>query len=91
MKKCEEAIENLKENKAAGLNEINEEIILKGGKEVTERLYKLIVTIWNDRNMPEEWKNIIPIFTKTKPDLFKLQMYHHAAKHCLQDPNNDNK
>lgn len=61
-----EAIKTLKNNKAPGEDTINAEII-KAGKEVVAReIHKLILDIWERREIPREWKEaiVIPIHKK---------------------------
>uniref|UniRef100_A0A6P7H3W2 Uncharacterized protein LOC114346667 n=1 Tax=Diabrotica virgifera virgifera TaxID=50390 RepID=A0A6P7H3W2_DIAVI len=64
-----EVLKQLKVNKTPGPDEINNELIINGGEELTKRMHKLMVTIWKDESMPIEWKNghIAPIFKKGDP------------------------
>ena len=65
----EEAICNLKINKAPGEDDIIVELIKK------ERLHALICKIWRDEKMPDDWKIglIIPLFKKG--DKMKCENY----------------
>ena len=66
---CNKAIEKLKQNKAAGPDNICSELIKKGGSGIKERIRKLIVQIWQKEKMPEEWNTglIVPILKKGNP------------------------
>ena len=61
-----EAVRKLKNNKAAGVDEIPSELIRYGGEDLIRRIHKLICAIWNKQVLPEEWKEaiIVPIFKK---------------------------
>ncbi len=60
------AIAATRENKAPGGCGIPAEVWKHGGIKLKERLYDLIVDIWKDEQMPQNWKdaNIVPIFKK---------------------------
>ena len=60
------AIDTTKENKAPGECGIPAEVWKHGGLKLKERLHDLIVFIWKDEQMPQDWKNanIVPIFKK---------------------------
>ena len=68
------AIRKLKNNKAAGLDEIPAELLKQGGEPVTEALTELFNKIWHAEEIPEEWREgiIIPL----------------SKKGCLSDCNN---
>jgi len=42
------------------------ELIKAGGKTIHSDIYKLIIPIWNEEELPEEWKEliIVPIYKK---------------------------
>lgn len=71
----EETINKLKNNKATGTDQINAELIKEGGKDLHKTIHKLLVKIWNEEKMPEDWKMgmIMPI--PKKGDLTKCTNY----------------
>ena len=60
------AIEKLKSHKSAGIDEIPAELIKEGGRTICYQIHKLIVSVWNKEELPEEWKEsiIVPIHKK---------------------------
>jgi hypothetical protein len=48
------AIEKLKTNKSSGTDQIPAELIKGGGRTVCYGIGKLIITIWNKEELPEE-------------------------------------
>ena len=59
-------ISKLKGNKAPGPDSITSELIKSGGYILKLRIYNLILKIWNNEQMPEEWTEgiICPICKK---------------------------
>ena len=59
-------INSLKNNKSAGLDGITAELIKNGGISLFERIYQLMMMIWNEEKLPEEWTIgiIQPIYKK---------------------------
>ena len=53
------AIEELKSHKSPGIDQIPAELIKAGGKKVCCDIHKLITSIWNKEELPEEWKESI--------------------------------
>jgi len=53
------AIEKLKSQKSPGIGQILAEIIKAGGRKVRNKIHKLIISIWNKEEWPEEWKELI--------------------------------
>jgi hypothetical protein len=53
------AIENLKINKSPGIDQIPAELIKAGGRTIHSEIHKLIYSIWNKKELPEEWKKSI--------------------------------
>lgn len=47
VKECFEAIDKFKRNKIAGPGGICAELVQNGGEELKDRIYKVIVNIWN--------------------------------------------
>jgi hypothetical protein len=60
------AIEKLKSHKSPGIDQIPAELIKAGGRTISCEIHKLIISIWNKEELPEEWKKsiIVPIFEK---------------------------
>ena len=60
------AIEKLKSHKSPGIDQIPEELIKAGIRTIRFAIYKLIISIWNKVELPEEWKEsiIVPIHKK---------------------------
>ena len=60
------AIEKLKSHKSPGIDQIPEELIKAGIRTIRFAIYKLIISIWNKVELPEEWKEsiIVPIHNK---------------------------
>ena len=60
------AIENLKSHKAPGNDQIPAELIKAGGRTFRCAVHKLIISVWNNEELPEEWKEsiIVPIHKK---------------------------
>ena len=59
-------IEKLKRYKAPGIHQIPAEVNKAGGRTVHYQIHKLVVSIWNKEELPEEWKEsiIVPIYKK---------------------------
>ena len=62
----EEAIKKLKNNKALGADGITAELFKQGGTELKNRMFRLILRIWADEELPHEWnfRIICPILKK---------------------------
>ena len=62
----EMAIEKLKTRKSPGIDQIPAEMIKAGGKTIRSKFHKLINSIFNKEEFPEEWKEsiIVPIYKK---------------------------
>jgi hypothetical protein len=60
------AIEKLKRHKSPGIDQIPAELIKAGGKTICSEIHKLITSIWNKEELPEQWKEsiIVPIYKK---------------------------
>jgi hypothetical protein len=60
------AIEKLKRHKSPGTDQIPAELIKAGCRTIRGAIHKLIISIWNKEELPEEWKAsiIVPIFKK---------------------------
>jgi len=51
------AIEELKCQKSSGIDQIPTELIKKGGRTICYQIDKLIISIWNKDELPEEWES----------------------------------
>jgi hypothetical protein len=60
----EMAIEKLKRHKLPGIDQIPAELIKAGGRTIHFEIHKLINYIWNKEELPEQWKESIPIYKK---------------------------
>jgi len=62
----EMAMVNLKRCKSPGIDQIPAELIKARGRTIHSEIHKLIISIWNKEELPEEWKNsvIVPIYKK---------------------------
>jgi len=60
------AIEKLKSNKSPGIDQIHAELVKSGGKTIHYEIHKLIISIWNKEELPEDWKEsiIVPIYKR---------------------------
>ena len=60
------AIEEPKNHKSPGVDQIPAELIKAGGRTIRCEIHKLIISIWNKGELPVEWKEsiIVPIYRK---------------------------
>ena len=56
----------MKLNKAAGSDNIPPEMLKHGGRTLKQKLYKLILMIWNNEKVPQQWNEgiICPVYKK---------------------------
>jgi len=50
------AIGKINNNKSPGIDQIPAELIKAGGRTICCAIHKLIISIWNKEQLPEEWK-----------------------------------
>jgi hypothetical protein len=50
------SIEKLKRHNSPGTDQIPTELIKAGGRTIRSEIHKLINSIWNRDELPEEWK-----------------------------------
>jgi len=55
------AIEKLKSHKSPGIDQIPAELIKAEGRSIHYEIHNLIISIWNNEELPEEWKELISI------------------------------
>ena len=60
------AIGKLKNHKSPGTDQIPAELIKAGCRTICCVIHKLIISIWNKEELPEEWKEsfIVPVYKK---------------------------
>ena len=60
------AIEKLKSHKSPGIDKIPAELVKARGRTIRYYNHKLIISIWNKEELPEEWKEsiIVPVYRK---------------------------
>ena len=60
------AIEKLKSHKSPGTDQTPAELIKVGGRTIRYAIHKLMISIWNKEELPDEWKEsiIVPICKK---------------------------
>ena len=57
----EMAIEKLKTHTSPGIYQITAEVIKAGGRTIHSEIHKLINSIWNKVELPEQWKESINV------------------------------
>jgi hypothetical protein len=71
------AIEKLKSNKSPGIDQTPAELIKAGGRTIRCAIHKLIISIWNKEELPEECKeSIISIRMGIKQIVITIGAYH---------------
>jgi hypothetical protein len=67
----ESAIGKLKSYKSPGTDQIPAELIKAGGETLYSEIHRLICSIWNKEELPQQWKEsiIIPIHKKGEKTL----------------------
>jgi hypothetical protein len=60
------AIAKLKKSKSPGSDQIPAELIQEGGKILLSAIHKLINSVWNKEELPDQWKEsiIVPVHKK---------------------------
>jgi len=56
IQEIERGIEMLKNGKALGIDEVVSECLKKGGNKLIQQLHKLIIDIWEQKEIPKSWK-----------------------------------
>jgi hypothetical protein len=54
-----DTIRRIKYNRAPGEDAITAELIREGGRSLWKNIHQLIVSIWEKKEMPEEWQTAI--------------------------------
>jgi len=58
LEEVQRAVSSLMNNKATGVNEISAEMIKHGKETVAEQLVELFNMMWQDFEVPEDWKKV---------------------------------
>jgi hypothetical protein len=70
------AIEKLKKYKSPGSDQIPAELIQAGGEMLLSAIHKLITSIWNKEELPDQWKESIIVPIHEKGDKTDCNNYH---------------
>lgn len=70
-----QAIKNLRNNKAPGEDGISSEILKAGGQILASNIHIIIMQIWENEVIPEEWKEVIVILIHKKGDKLECSNY----------------
>jgi hypothetical protein len=62
------AIGKMKSYKSQGTDQIPEKLIRAGNKILCSQIHKLICSIWNKEELPQQWKESITIAIHKKGD-----------------------
>ena len=68
-------INKLKSNKAGGTDNILPELIKQGGRTLKQRIYQLILMIWEKEQLPNQWKKGIFCLLYKKGDRLDCMNY----------------
>jgi hypothetical protein len=76
------AVENLKRHKSPCIDQIPSELIKAGGRTIRSEMHKLIYSIWNEEELPEEWKQsvIVPIYKKGDKQMLVIKESYHFCQ-----------
>jgi len=55
------AIQKLKSLRSPGIDQIPSEMVKAGGKTIRLEIHKIIHSIWNKGELPEDWKESITV------------------------------
>jgi hypothetical protein len=69
----EMAIEKLKRHKSPGIDQIPAGLIKAGDKTIRSETHKLINSIWNKEELPEQWEESIIVHIYKKGDKTDMQ------------------
>jgi hypothetical protein len=74
----------LKIHKSPGIDQIPAELIKAGGRAISSTIHKLINSMWNKEELPDQWKEsiIVPIYKKSdKTGLVIIETFHFCQLH----------
>jgi len=69
------AIEKLKSHKSPGIDQTPAELIKAWGKTIRCEVHKLITSVWNKEELPDEWKESIIVPTYKEGDKTECSNY----------------
>jgi len=69
------ALEKIKRHKSPGIDQILAELFIAGDRKILSEITQLINSIWNKKEMPEEWKESITVPISTKGDKTECSNY----------------
>ena len=64
----EMAIEKFKKHESPGIDQIPAELIKAGGNKICSEIHKVINSIWNQEELPDQWKELITVRIYNKSD-----------------------
>ncbi|KAF2891788.1 hypothetical protein ILUMI_14385 [Ignelater luminosus] len=76
----EDIIKKLKTNKSAGESGILVEILKKGGERLHERAHQLILKVWQEEKMPDQWRTALICPIPKKEDRTRCESHSRIAK-----------
>jgi hypothetical protein len=72
------SIEKLKD-KSPGIDQIPAELIQAGGNILRSEIHKLVNSVWNKKELPQQWKEyiLVPIYKRVnRTELVIIEDYH---------------
>jgi len=76
------AIDKLKSHKSPSIDQIPAELIKARGRTIGHEIHKLIISIWNKEELPEEWKELIIVSVYKKGD--KTDCSNYRGQLCIK-------
>jgi hypothetical protein len=70
--------------KSPGIDQISTELIKVGGSKICSEIHKLIIAIWNNEELPDQWKEsvVVPIYKKGDEQIVvTIAAYHSCQQH----------
>jgi len=60
------AIGKLKSHTSSGIDKILTELIVAEGRTIRHEIHKIVISLWNKEELPEEWKEsiLVPLYKK---------------------------
>jgi hypothetical protein len=76
------AIAELIKYKLPGSNQILAQLIQAGGEILLSVIHKLVISVWNKEELPDQWKESIILSVQKKSD--KTDCNNYRGYHCYQ-------